>query len=120
MWLTALDEAGTTYWSLPPSRRASIVMPSSARRSSETAELSKAMDLPTAVISAEDRAVTARTIDLDGDVGQVDGVPQNTIAVEDFGASSSGVPRSRRIRSTMEGLAVPGVDELGEALASLE
>ena len=69
---------------------------------------------------AMDRTVAATgTIDLDGDVGLVGGVPQKAIAVEDSGADLFLVPQQEVDQANREGLAVRGVDELGEALALL-
>lgn len=69
---------------------------------------------------AMDRTVAATgTIDLDGDVGLVGGVPQKSIAVENSGADLFFVPQQEVQQADREGLAVWGVDELEEAVALL-
>lgn len=69
---------------------------------------------------ARGRSVAATgTIDLDGDVGLVGGVPQKAIAVERAGADLFLVPEREVEQADRDGLAVRGVGELEEALALL-
>ena len=67
--------------------------------------------------------VATGTIDSQGDVGQVGGVPQKTVAVENAGASIFLVPPGQNYKEAMSkdrpGLKIYGVSTLDQALAVL-